>query len=309
MGIAENARPRLEPRFLGGIGGGEHDGGCAVIDAAGIARRDGAVLLEHGLEHAELLERGALGVLVGVEGDHVALHLDLDRDDLALEAAFADRRGGAGLALEREGVLLVAGDLVLGGDVLRRHTHMAGAERAGERAHHHVDGRSVAHLLAPAGGRQAVGPARHALGTAGEAEFRIAVGERLDHRDDCLGARAAEPVDVHRGGLIRHAGIDGRGTREIHVARLGVDDMAVDHVADLARLDAGALHRRLRGMGRQRDRRSASKAPAEGADRGARAVEYHDVRHGVPPPKIVAEHCAVAVQKASGQGITRRPRV
>jgi hypothetical protein len=31
-----------------------------------------------------------LGVLVGVEGDHVALHLHLDRDDLVLEAALGD---------------------------------------------------------------------------------------------------------------------------------------------------------------------------------------------------------------------------
>ena len=98
-------------------------------------------------------------MLVGVEADDLALHLHLDRHDLAREAPLKDRAGGAGLAFERERVLFLAGDPDIGRDVFGGDAHVAGTHRAGEGTEHHVHGRGVAHLLPPARPGERVGRA------------------------------------------------------------------------------------------------------------------------------------------------------
>jgi hypothetical protein len=138
-------------------------------------------------------------------------------------------------------------------------------------------GARVSHFLAETRDGERVGRARHALGPAGEGEVGVAHGERLDGRGDGLGARAAKAVDVHRRSRGRHARLDSRHAAEVHVARLGVDDMAENDLADLRALDAGSLQGGLRDMGGERGGRRAGEAAAEGADGGARAVEDHDV--------------------------------
>ena len=89
----------FRPALVGGLGGGEHDRRGAVVEAAGVAGGDPAVLAERGPQLGEGLGGGRLRMLVGGEADGLALHLDLDRHDLAGEAAAGDRRRGAGLAL------------------------------------------------------------------------------------------------------------------------------------------------------------------------------------------------------------------
>ena len=129
----------------------------AVIDARSVARRHRAVLLEDGLETGQRLKARGLGVFIGVEDRGTFATPDLDRDDLVLEAPFGKRPGGAGLAFQRKGVLIGAGDAMGCGDVFRRHAHVASAEGAGQRARHHVERPGVAHLLAKARGGQDVG--------------------------------------------------------------------------------------------------------------------------------------------------------
>ena len=227
-------------------------------------------------------------MLVGDEGDCVALHGHLDRDDLVGEPALGDGAGGAGLAVEREGILIGAADLVVAGDVLGGHAHMAGAERAVEGAEHHVLKGRVAHPRAPARLGQDIGRAAHRFGAAGEAELGVAEAERLERRDHRLGARPAEPVDVHRRHRIGHPGLDRGDAGKVHILRLGIDDIAEGDGADPVRRDPGAAHRLGGSDGAEPGRRDRGKRAAERADRGPRGAENHDVVHcltsPLPPP-------------------------
>ena len=98
----------------------QHRGG-AVVDPGAVARRDGAALaLEGRPKLAECLDRACrpAGARHGRRA-HLALpSADLDRDDLVGEPACVDRRDGASMALQREGVLALARDAPALGDVL-----------------------------------------------------------------------------------------------------------------------------------------------------------------------------------------------
>jgi hypothetical protein len=117
--------------------------------------------------------------------------------------------------------------------VFRRDAHVPGAERAGQRAGHHVQRAGVAHLLPPARGGQGIGRAAHAFRPAGQRNLGIPQHQRLICRDNRLRARSAQPVHVHRRSALGHPRLHRRDAGQIHVARLGVDDMAEDHSADL----------------------------------------------------------------------------
>ena len=77
-----------------------------------------------GFSFAERFEGGRARVLVLVDDDRIALALrNLDRDDLGGEPAVGLRRGGFLLAAQREGVLVLAADLELLGDILAGARH------------------------------------------------------------------------------------------------------------------------------------------------------------------------------------------
>ena len=63
------------------------------------------------------------------------------------------------------------------------------------------------------------------------------------------------------GTRLRHARLHRRDPAQVHVARLGVDDVAEDHVADLPALDPGARQRLARGGGGEADRRDRARLP------------------------------------------------
>ena len=218
-------------------------------------------------------------MFIGVEADRLALHHHLDRDDLRREPPLGDGPCGAFLAFQREGVLRLAADLMLGGNVLGGDAHVAGAERTGQGADHHVDRLGVAHLLAPAHRRHHIGAAAHVLGAAGQAEFGIPQHQRLDDRDRRLHPRPAQPVDVHRRGFLRHAGFHRGHPAQVHVPGFGVDDVAHRDMADLLGCDAGAGDGGLRGSGPQSGGGHFGQAAAEGTDGSACGVQNHDFGH------------------------------
>lgn len=103
----------------GNLLGGDDERRSAVVDARSVAGGDGAALPEGCLEPGERLDRRGARMLVAVDDDRATLPLgDGDGDDLARKAAV--RLGGRGLCLaaQGEGVLVLARDLVVFGDVL-----------------------------------------------------------------------------------------------------------------------------------------------------------------------------------------------
>ena len=154
---------------------------------------------------------------------------------------------------------------------------MPGAEGAGERACHHVDGAGIAHLGAKAGGGQGMGRAGHAFGPADKGQIGIAKHERLRTRNDGLKSRSAKAVDVHGGCAFGDACLHGGDAGQIHVARFGIDDMAKDRGANGGGIDPGAGDGGLCGSGGEVDGGNACQRSAEGADGGACAGMWMSV--------------------------------
>src|SRR5450755_2688709 len=103
-------------------------------------------------------------MLVGVADRRALPGLELDGQDLLLEAALCDSGDRAAVALDGEGVLVLPRDLPLGRYVLGRDAHMAVVERVRQSTDHGVDHLGIVQTLTLAHPRQPVlGPA-HALG-------------------------------------------------------------------------------------------------------------------------------------------------
>ncbi len=130
MCITDDPRPRFQACGLCGAGAGQNECGGTVIDARGIARRDGPVLLENSAQTAQRLQCCGLWVFVRVKSDHLAFAFHLDGNNLVLEMTRVNRSRRAVLALQCEGVLISARDVMFCRDVFRSHPHMAGPKGA-----------------------------------------------------------------------------------------------------------------------------------------------------------------------------------
>jgi hypothetical protein len=77
-------------------------------------------------------------------------------------------------------------------------------------------------------------------------------------------------------GVLRHAAVDRRHPRQIHVLRLGVHDVAEHHVADRIARHVGARQHFADDLRAEIGRREVLQAPAEIADRGTDRAHHHD---------------------------------
>eukprot|EP00968_Pinguiococcus_pyrenoidosus_P016608 scaffold1610_cov257-Pinguiococcus_pyrenoidosus.AAC.61 len=119
---------------------GHHKRRGAIADARGRSGRHSPAFLEHRRQLRQRLERRLSGVLIGVHGLHLALHLDLHRSDLRFKHALSSRLCVARLRLQRIGVTGFSGDVILLRQVLRGDAHWRPAQRVRqprpERVHH-----------------------------------------------------------------------------------------------------------------------------------------------------------------------------
>ena len=233
---AEEARARHEAelrRLL--LRRDEHCGG-AVDDLARVARRDLAVGNERRLKCRQLLERRGADCLV--DGETRAHHrrraaavfvrrghVEIDRNDLLLEAALFDRAPGALMRLERVAVELLAGEVPLVGDLLGR-----------DSLHHDVEAleHGVGHRAVAGAHRDA----RHHLDATRDDEIELTRPDRRRRVEVRLHRRPALAVD----GRAAHG--DRPACRQRDVAA-DVPGLLVDlgdapplDVLDLARVDA-----------------------------------------------------------------------
>ena len=174
-----------------------------------------------------------------------------DRHELVVEAAGLDRGRVPALALEREGVLVVARDAEALGDVLAGLAHRLEREHRLEArvreapAERRVPDRLVAARVRRArpwpmtkGARviDSTPPATNS--SPSPARTRVAGG------DDGGEARGAQPVDRDPGHLLRQAGEQRGHAGDVAVVLPGLVGGAEVDVLDLRRGDAGALDRR-----------------------------------------------------------------
>src|SRR5206468_1141041 len=98
-----------------------------------------------------------------------------------------------------------------------------------------------------------------------------------------------------RGGLLRHACLEADVPGEIGGVAGGLQDVAKDHLVDLAGRDLGPLERALRRDHAEVGSGNVSQRAAVGAERGARSIHDHDVPHSYQPPCSTALAIPLAI--------------
>ena len=195
--VGDDARERLAPQRGRVGGGGEHQGGGAVVDLAGVGGGHRAVLLEGGLEVRHLRQVDLERLLVALDAHRVALALrHLHRHDLACEGAVLGRLASAPVALGGEGVLLFAAEPVLGGADLGAVAHVQVVVDVPQAVEdHRVEELAVAEAQPVAGARQQVGRLAHALHAAGGDHLEVAAAQvvgAIHHRPHPRAAHLVE---------------------------------------------------------------------------------------------------------------------
>ena len=242
LGVAVDARERREAERPGLRLAHEHQCGGAVGDAARVARVHGAVLaVEYGGELGQALQGGpGTRVLVLLDDGLALARLHGHRRDLGVEASPVLSRPGLLLAREGEAVLLVAGDVQLARELLRRLAHEHVGERTLEAVLvHRVDDRGVSEAISAAHAREQVGQSAHALGTPGYGDVGAAELDRLDSQGDRLQPRAAGHVHGVGGRARGHPRAHAHLARDVGTAA-GLAAVPEDELPDLARLHARA---------------------------------------------------------------------
>ena len=292
--IDPHGRKRCDARQRGKAATGclrgrhHHQRTATIVQAAGVAGGHGAVLAEGRAQPGHRLGRRIMADILVLRHHRVTLAaLDGDWDDLVGETPRLLR--GARLALGAEGklVLLLAGDLVGLGDVLRRGAHVIAVEGIPQPIPDHgVDQVEIAHLLAlPQIGR-VLGLA-HAFLPARDHDLALARADLLGGQCHGAQARAAHLVDAERrlavGNARRMGGLAGRV-----LPLAGRQHLAEDDLIDLARLQPGARNRLLDRGGAEDMCGHGAERAVETADRRTRRGNDDDVFHLALPCGSIA---------------------
>jgi hypothetical protein len=206
--------------------------------------------------------------------------------ELVVEAPGLGGGERAPVRVEREDVLVFAGDAVALGHVLGRLSHRLGGvalgqTRVGEApADRGVHERGVAARKAPLGLQHHERRARHRLHAAGQDEVRIAEPDLARRLYDRLEARGAEPVHRHARDLHWQPGDQCCHARDVPVVLAGLVGAAHVDLVDRGRVELVALDGRRDGARGKVVGAHAGEHPGVAADRGAQRVDDHGVRHG-----------------------------
>ena len=307
---ADDLDQRLEPRGAGAARRGDDARGAAVGELRGVARGDRAA--GGRAQRAEALRRrGRPDALVAVELDAV------DRHDLLRVPPRLRRRGGPGVRLGRERVLVGARDaepLVLGVGEL---DHPGVLDRAVQAVvDHHVDHRLVAHRRGAAD-VDGVRGAGHRVEAADHRAGRLALADHARRQRHGAEAGQADVVDRDARHRARDAARERGAPAGVLAAR------RLEHVAehDVVGLEpGGAVERRADRGGAELDARAVGEAAAEAPDRRPRA-RYQDracalghrrpgyARHGRPGADPAARHRGRPLRagdRGRGQAARRR---
>ena len=202
---------------------------------------------------------------------------DRHRHDFILEPAGLLRRLRLVLGGDGEAILVLAADLPLSGDVLRRVAHVIAVKGVDEAVlQHGVDELQFPHLHpAPEIGR--VGGERHRLLTAGDDDVGVAVGDLLQSERNGAQAAAAQLVDAERRLFLRNAGLHRRLAGRILALR-GGKNLPEDHFVHFARVDLRRFESALDGDGAELVGGRRAECAVERADGGSLCAGDDDLR-------------------------------
>ena len=200
-----------------------------------------------------------------------------DGDDLLREVPGVLRSSSTSLRARRPRVLRLARDLELAGDTRGLHDHVISVEGRGQPVEDHVvENLAVAEPVAEPRIRQEVRRLRHRLHPARDDDIVLAGADHQIGERDRPDRRRADLVDRVGRNLDRDPGTD-RGLARRRLPDSGLEHLSHDDVADLDRIDAGALEARpdrdraelRRRMLREGATEPAERRPDSGDDDGA----------------------------------------
>ena len=234
---------RLEAVRLNEVLRRDDHGSASVVDAGSVACGDRAVLLERRAELCQNFEgRVRAAVLVGVKNNSLLLLLDLDRNDLVLEAARGNRLASLLLGSASQLILHLAGNAVLLCDVLCGDAHVILVEHIEHAVvNHHIDKLHIVHTGAPAHIAGDVRCAGHGLAAADQHHLILTGADDLGTQRDRAHRGSADLVEGHSGGLDRHT--DAEGYLAGHVlANAALQNLTEQALVDRSLVNACALN-------------------------------------------------------------------
>ena len=190
----------------------------------------------------------------------------LDRYDLVLEAPLVDRRDRAPVGFERVGIELLARQVPLLGDRLRRDplwndlpaVEQLVREIAAVRPHRH---------------------ARHHLDTGRDDDVELVGPDRRGRIEVALHRGAALPVDARATDRLRPAGDERHHPADVPALLADLRDAAELDVLDLTRIEVLPFDERVEHLPRELIATDRRERPIPPADRRAHSVDDVRVRH------------------------------
>ncbi len=269
---SQDARHRLKTMLGDGIDSGQDHGGAAVGHARRAAGGDDAgraVVLEDRRQFRQTRQRRLRPrMFVGARDGLPFRALNGHRRELGVECARGDCARRLLLAVEREGIAGLAGDVVFPRQNLGGLPHHEPAQRAGEPvAVHRVHEREVPHLVAPSrvDGIDEVRHAAHRLDAAGEHDVGFAERNRARAGSDSFHARRARLVHRRRRHAVRQPGAPEHLPRGVR-SRASLSRMADEHVVHGVARERRALDRGARRNRAQLRRMHVAESAAVSAD-------------------------------------------
>jgi hypothetical protein len=133
----------------------------------------------------------------------------------------------------------------------------------------------VVHARPPAGRRHQIAATAHRFDATTDGAVGITELDRIGCGHDGLKTGAAQAIDAHCAGFLRHAGIERDDARYIHVACLGMDHVTENQVLSFLGIDTGAGERSLHHVRAEVTCREVLQRTAVRSDRRTRSTNDH----------------------------------
>ncbi len=278
---ADDTGSRSEPPAPYRIVGGDQQRTGAVVDARGIAGGDAAAGSYHRAKFSQIINgRVATGVLVARHHDRITLGAPhRNRHDLAVEKTGLLRRQTTLLGAQCERILIVAGNVEFGGNVLRSLGHRVNPvlRLNGRVDETPADGRVLDARAARISGLRFAyheWRTRHAFDSASDDQIRFAAADRARRLRHCFQPGGAESVHRAARNIDRQAREQPDHAGDVTVVLAGLVSAAVEQFVCSAPVDASmSPDQRAHRNGAEVVGAHGSQHAAIAAKRGAYSVD------------------------------------
>ena len=173
-GLADNAQQRLDTQRIGLFSAHDHHGSSTVVDAGRIGRSHRPTILEGRFHPGQIFHGDAkTGMLILGKLFDLLAGPDFQRQDFVNKLARLDRRFGLLLTRQGKGVLILAGNVELFGNIFSSHTVWVRSHRPRQNRQQTVFERLMPEFVAKTMLTDVVRQHVHVFSTAGDDDVRF----------------------------------------------------------------------------------------------------------------------------------------